>query len=125
MSAESNKEMAARFFLERWNRGNVSVYDELRAPWPRMEDERAWVLRSLAACSRFELTIVNMIAEGDDVAVHFRTTAVFKEDHFGLISAGEELSSAGVALVRFEDGRIAEDRAYLDDPRMLEFFQRI
>lgn len=125
MSTQQNTEIVRRFFDERWNKQNLAVYDELRAPDPHIARERAWVSKILNAFQPLELMLLDTVAQGDQVAVHFRVVAVFGDDFPGIGNKGESVDYRGMALLRLQDGIIVEDAAYLNDPKILQLFSQL
>jgi len=81
MSTEENKAAERRFYEEVWNKHNLGTVDELVAPdvvehnplvpgqAPRLEGFRQMVKMSLSAFPDGQITIEDLIAEGDEVVV--------------------------------------------------------
>ena len=80
MSTEENKELVRPFFDERWNHGNFDVYDEMLAPSLDIKSEKEWARSTYATFGNMQFTILDMIAEGDQVAVHWRVDATHQGD---------------------------------------------
>ena len=119
MSTETNKEMVRRFFDERWNHGNLDVYDELLAPSLDIAGEKEWARSMYAALGNIQLTILGLLAEGDQVAVHWQFTATHQGNFLGVAATGKPVTYQGIALLRIVDGKIVDDIAYWDNLSIL------
>lgn len=127
---ESGKAIVRRFVEEVWNRGNVSVADEVLASTyvehgtDTEEDARAkghgpdaikaFVRGFRSAFPDMVFTIDDMIAEGDKVAVRLKGVGT----HLGVLGelspTGRRVTVLGAAIHRISQGRIAETFAYVD-----------
>jgi predicted ester cyclase len=114
MSAQENKELVRRFFDERWNKQNYAVVDEL-VPADEADEHKDWVRRMHATVGELQLTIDDLIAEGDLVALHWSISGVLSTAVNGVGAAGDRLSWSGEAMLRVQDGKILDDRAYADE----------
>jgi predicted ester cyclase len=122
VSTENNKELVRRFFDERWNHGNLDVYDELLAPSLDIAGAKEWARSMHATFGNIELTILDLLAEGDQVAVHWRFAATHQGDYLGVAATGKHVTYQGIALLRITDGKIVEDQAYWDNLSILQQF---
>jgi len=113
MSVTDNKELVRRFFDERWNKQNYDVIDEL-APGEDAEDHKAWVRSVLAAFSEYALTVNDMIAEGDQVALHWTAIGILASDYEGIGTPGDHIEFYGLAMVQVANGKIVADMAYTE-----------
>ena len=119
MSIEENKALARRFADERWNKGNLDICEELYAPGVDIQTEKEW-LRAIHAIYRdIEYTILDILAEGDKVVTHWRFSGTHQGEHLGVPPSGNRVAVQGLALIRFVDGKIAEDISYWDDLSVL------
>jgi ketosteroid isomerase-like protein len=106
MSVEQHKATIRRF-VEPWNTGDVAILDEVCAS--------NYVLHGLGGVQELKQAITNyrkdipdlqctieeMIAEGDKVA--YRWTMQGTRE-------GKAMTSTGITILRFADGKIVEDR---------------
>jgi predicted ester cyclase len=122
VSTENNKELVRRFFDERWNHGNLDVYDELLAPSLDIAGAKEWARSMYATFGNIELAILDLLAEGDQVAVHWRFAATHQGDYLGVAATGKHVTYQGIALLRITDGKIVEDQAYWDNLSILQQF---
>lgn len=127
MTSPSEHKEIVRLEVERaWNEGDLEVIDDLFAadsldhvPLVPMEIRGPEGHKQLINAFRstfpdLEVTIHEMIAEGDLVAHRVIIRGTHDGDFVGIDPAGEEIEVAGLVLVRFEDGKIAESWANFD-----------
>jgi predicted ester cyclase len=88
MERVGNKEVARCFFDERWNRKNLAICDELLAPSFDIEAHKAWVRSLHASFGDIQLDILALVAEGDQVAVHWRLVATHQGEYLGVAATG-------------------------------------
>jgi predicted ester cyclase len=120
MSTAQNKELVRRYFDERWNYGSLDICDELLSPSMDIEEQKEFVRTQLAALGNLRLTILNLLAEGDQVAIHWRIEGIHKGDFLGASATGNPVTFQGIAWLRIADGKIVEDTAYWDKLSILQ-----
>lgn len=120
MSTEENKKLVHQFFDERWNQGNFDVYDEMLAPSLDIQGEKEWARSLYAAFGNMRFTIFDILAEGDQVAVHWRVDATHQGDYLGVPATGKPVTYQGIAWLRIANGKIVEDTAYWDKLSILQ-----
>jgi len=120
MSTEENRELVRRFFDERWNRGNLDVYDEMLAPSLDIESEKEWARSVYATFGNMKFTILDIIAEGDQVSIHWRAEATHQGEFLGVAETGKPVTYQGIAWLRIVDSKIVEDTAYWDNLSILQ-----
>ena len=118
--SEQNKTIVRRLFDELWNKGNLSVADELIAPTyahhdastqdfgrgPESEKKRVTLYRT--AFSDLRLTVEDMIAEGETVVARWSCRGAHKGDLNGIAPTGKQFVISGVSIVRFTGGKMVE-----------------
>jgi steroid delta-isomerase-like uncharacterized protein len=118
--SEANKNIVRRLFEEVWNKGNLSVADELFAPTcthhdpstpdfgrgPESEKKRVTLYRTAFPDQR--MTIEDIIAEGETVMVRWSCRGTHKGDLSGIAPTGKQVASSGISSVRFANSKIAE-----------------
>lgn len=119
-STAENKELVRRYFDERWNHGSVDVCDELLSSSMDIEEAKEFVRAQHAALGNVHLTILDLLAEGDQVAIHWRIDGTHKDDFLGVAATGKPVIFQGIALLRVTDGKIADDIAYWDKLSILQ-----
>lgn len=109
MSSTTNKEIVRRYWEGRFNEKDTSVVDELLAPHARPEEQKAWLEAYYAACGDTALTLHELIAEEDLVAVHYTLEGTFEGEWLGTAPTGQRTRTSGMALCRVVDGKVVED----------------
>src|SRR4051794_651460 len=123
--AADPKTIVQRFWDEVWNNQNPAAAEELLADgflWqtPSLGTHRGRgpalaALREIrAAFPDMELTVEEMIAEGDKVATSWVNTATHRGPYQGAAPTGQQVRWAGMTVHRVVDGRIVEHRAFAD-----------
>ena len=120
MSVEQNKAIVRRDAEEIWNQGNLDVADEIFATnfvnhdpsRPEVRDVSSY--KQLAAAVRaafpdFHVTIEDMVAEGDKVAIRYTSTGTHKSEYRGLPPTGKQVTVTGMRIYRFASGKIVEN----------------
>ncbi len=130
---EANKEVARRFFEEMWNLRDLDIVEDLitadmqgHAPTGEFvgyEGERQTILGTLVGFPDLQITIDEMIAEDNKVALLTSYHGTHTGTLMGQIPAtGTEIAMTGGILFRFVDGKVAEAWSYAD---MLGLMQQI
>jgi len=118
--SENNKAIVRRLIEEVWNKGNLSLTDELFAPnyehhdasspdfgrGPESEKKRATLYRT--AFPDLRLTIEDIIAEGETVMARWSCRGTHKGDLSGIAPTGKQFTISGVSIARIADGKMAE-----------------
>jgi steroid delta-isomerase-like uncharacterized protein len=118
--SEPNKAIVRRLIEELWNKGNLSLADELFAPnyehhdastldfgrGPESEKKRATLYR--AAFPDLRLTIEEIIAEGEIVMTRWSCRGTHKGDLSGIAPTGKQFNISGVTIARLANGKLAE-----------------
>lgn len=131
MSVEQNKEMFRRWIAEGWNRGELSVVDELYAPAyvshsfppdfpPDREGLKRFVTALRTAFPDLHWTLDDMVGEGEKVIARFTGTGTHHEAFMGIPATGKSFSVGGFLQARFEGGKWAEDWVSWDQLGMLQ-----
>jgi len=118
MSTEENKVMVRRFFEEGPSKGNLSIADELLSPdfamhtplpaSPGIKGISEVIITCRAAFEHLNVTIEDMIAEGDKVTARFTAHGTHKGDFMGLQATGKPITMTGIEIFRIKDGKIIE-----------------
>jgi steroid delta-isomerase-like uncharacterized protein len=118
--SESNKAILRRLFEEVWNKGNLQVADELFGPnyahhdpstpdvgrGPEGEKKRATLYRN--AFQDLRLTIEELFADGETVAVRWNCRGTHKGELSGIAPTGKQISITGISIARFAGGKMVE-----------------
>ena len=121
MSLENNKAIAARYFEEFWNKGNVDIVDELCAPdvhvyAPLVGDfngrdaVKGFIggIHDAIEGYHFDMTRP-LVAEGDTVLCCWHANGIVKKDIGFFPGNGTTIDFTGVAIYKIVDGLIQEE----------------
>ena len=132
MSAEENKAIARRLFEEVFNRRNLAVADELLTLESLNHDDphevgrvgseplKGVVQMLTAAFPDFQMTIEDLIAEGDKVVVRITASGTHQGAFMGMAPTGKRFTEAQMHLLRVVDGKVTEHWDVRDDLSMLQ-----
>lgn len=132
--AERNKEIVERFVREVVNGGNYEVADELFADEyvrhdPTLPEEkrgpegfRETVEMWRTGFPDVEMTLDELIAEGDIVAFRATETGTHEGEFMGIEPTGERYEVTGNVMHRLENGKLVETWACFD---MLGLFTQL
>ena len=132
MSTEQNKALFRRLMEEVFDRGNISLIDELFAPdFVEHEElppgiaagsegvkQMSTMFRS--AFPDFKATIDDMIAEGDKVVVRGTWSGTHKGEFMGIPPTGKRVSIGVIDIIRMAGGKFVEHWGQMDNMRMMQ-----
>ena len=118
MSIEENKSIVRRFFEVGPSRGDLDAANELLAPdfvlhvplpcSPGVRGIDEVVSACRAAFQGLDVTVEDMVTEGDMVAARFTARGVHNGAFMGLPPTGKPITMTGIEIFRLENGKIAE-----------------
>jgi len=118
MSAEENKEIVCCFFELGPSSGNLDEAKKLLAPdfvlhvplpaASGIQGISDVVVACRTAFEHLNVTVEDMVAEGDRVAARFTARGIHKGAFMGLPPTGKSITMTGMEIFRIENGRIAE-----------------
>ena len=110
------KHIVRRLVDEVMNQGRLDVIDEIYEP--RMaERARAWIEPFLTSFDDVEMTVVDLVAEGDRVAGRFRCSGTHAGDWTGHPASGRRFERVDeVYFFTITDGRITAAWGLEDTP---------
>jgi len=120
MSIEDNKATTRRFFEEVFNRGNLTVVDEVKSsnyvfhdpglpePIRGPEGFKQYIMLFRNAFPDLYSTIEDLIAEGEKVTVRFTYTGTQQGDLLGIPSTGKQVTVTAILIGRFVNDKFAE-----------------
>jgi steroid delta-isomerase-like uncharacterized protein len=131
MSIEQNKAIARRLTEEVFNRGNLAAVDEIMASdyvnhsappnLPRgAAGTKAFVSMFRAGFPDLHITIEDMVAEGDKVAVRHVTRGTHLGVFLGIQPTGRSVEVSGIDMVRISSGQIAEGWGIIDQLGLMQ-----
>ncbi|MFC6836299.1 ester cyclase [Halomarina ordinaria] len=124
--SQSNAETQRRFVSEVWNGRNLDAVPEFLAPdavvydptYPDPirgpEEYAAYVRDTLAAFPDFRVDQHAVLADGDRLMTHYTLSGTNEGPLGPLPPTGRTVELDGTAVLRYADGRIVEDRAFVD-----------
>ena len=131
MSAEENKALVRRWFEELFNQAKLDLADEIVTPdhvthdtstpehLPGPEGERQLVNLVRGAFPDGRITIEDLVAEGDRVAVRWTFRGTHRGDFMGIAPTGKEVEMGAMDLFRVAGGKIAETWSNVDMMTMM------
>lgn len=127
MTLEEQKVIVRRFFEEAWNQQNLNVVDEIFAPTVLFNGQvvtREALKQALAArriaFPDIQVTVDDQVAEGDKVSTRRTWQATHRGPYRGVAPTGKQVKWTQISIVRFTQGRIAEDWTVADELSILQ-----
>jgi steroid delta-isomerase-like uncharacterized protein len=125
MTTEDNKALVRLYIEEAWNKGNVSVIDDLMsenytrhvsgcpAPLTR-ESHKKRILQIHRALPDVTMTIEDMVADEDRVASRVTLRGTQRDTFMGIPATGRQVTVTGIDIARVVDGKVVEHWAEMD-----------
>jgi steroid delta-isomerase-like uncharacterized protein len=119
MSAEENKTLARRAWEMVFNQRNLDALDVFYAAdavWHQpdqdlqgLEEVKQWLARPFEAFPDLNVTVDDVIAEGDKVVIRYTSRGTHQGETGGLgPPTGRQIELEGIAIQRFEGSKIVE-----------------
>ena len=133
MLSETNKTVVRRFFEEVWNKGNLTVLNEIIAKdhvssgpgtlpglpaGPEGSKQLVTVYRN--AFPDLHFTIDEQIAEGDKVVTRWTAHGTHQGELVGIPATGKSSTVTGISIDRVVNGKIAESWGIFDQFGMMQ-----
>jgi steroid delta-isomerase-like uncharacterized protein len=129
--SETNKAALRRLLDEAFTNGNVAVLDELLAdnfvdhsPPPNVSPDKAGVKEIVkmfrSGLPDLKVTVEDMVAEGDKVAVRITSRGTHKGELMGIPATGRTVAVNEQHFVRFANGKIVEHWGVEDNLGMMQ-----
>jgi steroid delta-isomerase-like uncharacterized protein len=120
--SETNKALMQRWFEEVWNQGRTDAIDELLAddvvihglvdasgqPVRGAQAFRDFHRQFRGAFPNMNITVEDVIAEGDRAVARCDVRGQHSGDDLGFKATNAPVQFSGIAIVRIENGKIAE-----------------
>lgn len=113
MSAEGNTSIIRRLFAEVWT-GDVAAVDRFYAPGPLRDGLKQFASDLYLAVPDWTVTIDDLVAEGDKVAVRWSGRGTHLGEWNGMPPTGRAVSTTGIDIERFSDGLIVQEDGEVD-----------
>jgi predicted ester cyclase len=120
--SEENKAKARRLLEEAFGQGKVDVVDEVLDPNfvcydPNSESGEVRGADTIKgeieyfrnAVPDLTYTVEDQIAEGDKVVTRYTVSGTHQGEFFGVAPSGERITMTGIAIDRFEGGKMVEE----------------
>lgn len=133
--SKDNQAVVLRWWDELWNRGNLSLADQLHttdfrdhdpaSPWvePGPGGMKKKVVAYRSAFPDLHFTMDEVLSAGDHVVTHWRCKGTHLGEVLGLAPTGKTIEIEGISIFRLRDGRIAEQTIVWDALGMLNQLQ--
>jgi steroid delta-isomerase-like uncharacterized protein len=119
MSTDANKAIVRRIYEEVISKGNLALLDELCAPDivdhaalpgspPGREGVRQWFTLIRTAFPDTQVTVEDLIAEGDKVVARVRPEGTQHGEFLGIPPTGKYMTITAMDMFRVADGKIVE-----------------
>ena len=126
-----NKAVVLRSEAELWNKGNLSVADELYSPdfvchfpvgpeWKGLEGIKGEVRRHRTSFPDWHERVDDIVAEGDRVVIRFTSTGTHQGEFAGIAPTGRKVSIQEIAIYRIVGGKIVEQWGMPDIHGLME-----
>jgi len=131
MLTEDNKTLVQRLIEDAWNKGDITVIDELLSPdyilhiaAPGAKQNREGYKEAVSmyhkAFSDFHFTIEDMVAHGDKVVIRCKLIGTQKGEFMGRAPTGKKVTLTAISIRRIEDGKIVEEWVVSDMMGMMQ-----
>jgi steroid delta-isomerase-like uncharacterized protein len=132
MSTEQNKALVRRLMEEVINQGNTSLVDELFAPdFVEHEELPPGIPSGIEAVKTlftmfhsafpdFQVTVDDLIAEGDKVVVRSTWSGTHKGEFMGIPPSGQSVSFGVYDIIRMAGGKVVEHWGQMDNMGLMQ-----
>jgi steroid delta-isomerase-like uncharacterized protein len=133
MSTEENMAIVRRYTEEGWGKQNLAVVDELVAPdmvdrnpiemmqqYQGAEGVKSTILRLQSAFPHFSVTIDDLLADKDKVAIRWTIRGTHQGTLMGIAPTGKSITFSGVNIYRLAGGKIVEEAGMADIAGLLQ-----
>lgn len=130
MTTEQNKAVIRRLNDEFWNKGNVSVVDDVVAAdfvdhdtpgkAPGREGLKQFIIPFRDAFSDIQSTVEDLIGEGDKITWRWTFRGTHSGPVMGIPATGKVITLTGITIDRIAGGQIVERWNQMDAMGMLQ-----
>ncbi len=131
MSVEENKAIIRRSVEEFWNKGNIAAIDEFYASnyvghdpsklhAGNLEEFKGSAMAVFAGFPDLQVTIEDMVAEGDRVVKHWTARGTHQGEFMGIAPTGKQITITGMDIYRIAGNKIEECWSNSDSLGMMQ-----
>jgi steroid delta-isomerase-like uncharacterized protein len=124
---EKNKEVVLEYHKKAWSEGNLERLEDILSEdfvchyltsveWKGIEEAKKEIAGWRALFPDWKEEIVDIIQENDKVVTRYKATATHTKTYEGIDSTGAKIEIYEVSIYRINNGKIAEQWAFPDDP---------
>ncbi len=124
-SVEANIKMYTHVWDEIINNGKLDLFNDsnftrdvvmhTNPDIVGIDSARAYYANYLTGFSHITFTIKDVFGQGNKIVKHWNFSGTQTGDFFGIPATGKHVSIDGVTLVRMQNGKIAEERDFIDN----------
>lgn len=125
MSLHENKALIGQFYEQIWRQGNLNAihdlcaagfchYDSVGRDTHDLASFKQYVAATYAALPDLDVTLSDLIAEGDQVVVHWTLHGTHQGTCLGIAPTGKHVDLQGVSIYRIAGGQIVESSIFRD-----------
>ena len=108
-----NVAMTNRLIEEAWNKGDLSVIDELCDP-DMVTEQKQGVTSWRTAFPDFKLTIDEISAGDNKVTVEWTFAGTHQGEFMGVAATGKKATNTGIAVMTFAGGKVSKTSVAFD-----------
>ena len=131
MSIAENKALIRRYFEEVWNKGNLDAVDKFYAldgidhnappgSPPGFDFMKQFHIMVRAAFPDTQITVEDLIAEGDKVVCRFTASGTQQGEFMGISPTGKQFTIMEIRIYRIVGGKIVECWGLFDQMGMMQ-----
>jgi predicted ester cyclase len=128
MPTEENKALSRRVIEEIFNKQNLALADELidanfidhGMGFKGPEGFKQFVTTFITGFPDIRLTIDDMVAEGDKVALRLTAQGTHKGDFMGIAPTGKHITASGILIQRIANNKCVEGWLVNDNLGMMQ-----
>jgi steroid delta-isomerase-like uncharacterized protein len=125
MSTEENKAIVCHYLDEVWNKGNVSIIDEVMAPtyarymdtsgaYLDREGQKQRISGIRQAFSELSLALEDIMAEGEKVTIRITLHGTHTGTFMGVPATGKRFAIGAIDVLRLVESKVVEHWGVMD-----------
>lgn len=127
---DNNNEAILKNAIDNWNEGDLDGYLQIYDPSvvlhgyvgvePGLENVKKFYQAFLTAFPGVQITIDDIITEGDKVCCRFTTAGIHKGELMGIPPTNKSVNFTGITILRFKEGKCIERWSQADFLGMMQ-----